>query len=177
MGIFVQGIGRDEMIRIVELERHMIPEAKALVAKVFPEQDLTERLSFWAYKHQANFLMKMVLRLYGAMSVYKYWVALDENDRILGTTGLYSENDDFHEAIWLSWFCVDPEMRGQGIGKQLIEFSIEMARSYDKKYLRLYTSDDPNEAAAQVLYEKYGFKVFRSKKMRGYTLFYRERVL
>ena len=136
------------MVKIVELDNDMIPQAKALVAKVFTSQDFVEGISFWVYKHRANPLIKLAMKLYGAMSVYRYWVALNENGDIIGTTGLYSEKDDFHEAIWLSWFCVDPDVRGQGIGKQLIEFSIEMARSYGKKYLRLYTSDDPNEAAA-----------------------------
>ena len=165
------------MAQIIELERHMIPQAKALVARVFPYQGLTERLSFWAYKHHGSPLMKMLLKLYGGMDVYRYWVAVNENGDIVGTTGLYSENQDCHEALWLSWFCVAPEARGQGIGKQLIEFSIEKARGYNKKYLRLYTSDDPNEAAAQVLYEKYGFKVVGTKKKRRYTLLYREREL
>ena len=31
-------------------------------------------------------------------------------------------------AVWMSWYCVDPDMRGQGIGKMLIEFAIEKAR-------------------------------------------------
>ena len=165
------------MIRIVELDNAMIPEAKALVDKVFPEQDTVERLSFWVYKHRRNPLMKGMLKLSGSMSVYRYWVALNQEGKICGTTGLYSEKEDFHEAIWLSWFCVDPAARGQGIGKELIEFSIDKARGYGKKYLRLYTSDDPNEAAAQFLYEKYGFKVVGTDKKRTHTLIYRERVL
>jgi len=155
----------------------MIPHAKALVARVFPHQDLTERMSFWAYRYKDNPAAKVLLKLSGYTSLLKYWVALDENDKVCGTTGLYSEKNDFHEAIWLSWFCVDPDMRGRGIGKQLIEFSIETARGYKKKYLRLYTSDDPNEAAAQFLYEKYGFNIVRTEKKRGYTLMYRERAL
>ena len=165
------------MIRIVELEKARIPEARALVWRVFPWRDLTERLSFWVYKHYGNPVMKALLRLTGSMAVFRYWVALDEDGKICGTTGLYSEKEDFHEAIWLSWFCVDPAYRGRGIGAQLLEFSIEAARGYDKKYLRLYTSDDPGEAAAQFLYEKHGFRVVDTEKKRGYTLFYREREL
>ena len=160
------------MIRIVELEHDRIPEAKALVKRIFLWQDFTERMSFWVYKHHSNPIVRAMLG--GSMEVFRYWVALDENDKICGTTGLYSEKADFHEAIWLSWFCVDPDVRGKGIGKQLIEFSIETARGYGKKYLRLYTSDDPNEAAAQFLYEKYGFKLTRNEQKMGYVLFYRE---
>ena len=164
-------------ITIVPLEYDMIPQAKALVARVFKHQDLTERLSFWVYKHRDKSLMKTVLKMFGSMAVYQYWVALNQHREICGTTGLYSEKADLHEALWLSWFCVHPDMRGQGIGKQLIEFSIEEARRRNAKYLRLYTSDDPNEAAAQFLYEQYGFKITRTEKKLTHTIIYRERLL
>ena len=80
-------------------------------------------------------------------------------------------------GMYLEDIYIMPEYRGQGIGKQLIEFSIEAARGYGKKYLRLYTSTDPNEAAAQFLYEKYGFRVFRVERKYWGALLYRERVL
>ena len=164
-------------IKIVELEDSMIPEARALVAEVFPEQSCDERLSFWAHKHRRNPFMKMAFKLYGYMDFSKYWVALDADGKICGTTGLYSKKSDIHEAIWLSWFCVAPGMRGRGLGKRLLEFSVEEARRLNKKYLRLYTSDDPGEAEAQFLYEKYGFKMVKTEKERDYTIIYREKVL
>jgi len=164
-------------IRLVELDEALIPDAKALVNRVFPHQSFDERISFWVYRRRKSRAMKLLLRLYGSMDIYQYWVALDEGGNICGTTGIYSEKKDVHEAIWLSWFCVAPEMRGKGVGKLMLEFSIDKARALGKKYLRLYTSDDPNEAAAQGLYEKYGFKIISQKKKRGHTLFYREKAL
>jgi len=165
------------VIKIVELDDALIPQAEKLVNSVFREQDLEERLSFWVYKNRNKFWMKAALKLYGTMEYCKYWVAINEAGEIVGTTGLYSVKKDIHEAIWLSWFCVNPNCRGQGIGKQLIEFSIDMARSYGKKYLRLYTSDDPNEVEAQFLYEKYGFKETEREVYKAWTLIYREKVL
>lgn len=163
-------------IKITELDDKQIPRAKKLVDEVFKYQDFTERISFWVYKHRHKFWIKFLSWWYGALSL-EYWVAVDENGTICGTTGLYSMKKDFDEAIWLSWFCVAPTRRGQGIGKRLIEFSIEEARRRGKKYLRLYTSDDSNEAEAQFLYEKYGFVKTGEEKHDRWTLFYREKVL
>jgi len=94
--------------------------------------------------------------------------------RYCGITGLYTCPQDEDEADWLSWFCVDPAQRGQGIGGKLLAFSIEEARGRGKQFLRLYTSDDPNEAEAQGLYEKFGLRVVREEKVRTHTLIYRE---
>jgi len=164
-------------VRIVELNDTLIPQAKALVSRVFPEQSFDERISFWVYTRRRSKIMKFFLNIYGSMGIYQYWVALDENDKICGITGIYSVNRDVHDSIWLSWFCVDPEMRKKGIGRLLIEFSINIAKSLGKKYLRLYTSDDPNEKAAQGLYDKYDFKIVSEKKQGNCTIFYREKVL
>lgn len=163
-------------IKITELADEDIPQAKALVARVFPYQDFTERISFWAHRHRRNPVMRLILKIYG-MEVSQYWVAVDETGEICGTTGLYSEKDDISEALWLSWFCVAPEKRGLGIGKMLLEFSIKTAKDQNKKYLRLYTSDDPGEAAAQPLYEKYGFKITKKEKAKDHVLIYREKNL
>jgi ribosomal protein S18 acetylase RimI-like enzyme len=65
----------------------------------------------------------------------------------------------------VSWFCVDPETRGQGIGKSLLAHLIGVVRSRGYKYLRLYTGSDPDEAAAQLLYESRGLRETRRKPL------------
>ena len=164
-------------VSIQELNGDLIPKAKKLVDSIFPHQSFDERISFFVYKHRANPLVRLATKLYGGMEVFKKWVAIDENGDICGTTGVYSERRDSHEALWLSWFCVAPNKRGMGIGKQLIEFSIDVARNHGVKYLRLYTSDDPIEMDAQILYEKYDFKKIHIEQKSGYVQFYREKLL
>ena len=165
------------MIEIKEVDELWFEKAKALVFGVFKYMDFPERMSFWIYKNQGNACVKMLMKLCGYTSAMKYWVAVDENEDVCGITGLYGNKSDKDEALWLSWFCVNPKHRGRGIGKQLIEFSIEEAKKHRKKYLRLYTSDDANEADAQFLYEQYGFKIFKREEKAGYTLIYREKEL
>ena len=162
------------MIRIVEADASLLDKAEKLVAKVFPWRDLPERMSFWAYRRQNNPIVRMLMRRYDVSSLLNIWVAVSDNGDVCGTTGLYTCPSDEDEAVWLSWFCVDPDHRGQGIGKKLIEFSIARARECNKKFLRLYTSDDPIEVAAQGLYEKYGFKIVEEEKHASHTIMYRE---
>ena len=162
------------MVNIVELDESTLVKTEKLVSKVFPAMDIPEKLSFWAYKHRENRIVKILMKLCGVSSLLKFFAAIDENGEVRGTTGFYSYTKDDKEAIWLAWFCVDPEARGKGIGKQLIEYSIDEGRKYNKKYFRLYTSTDKNEAAAQHLYEKYGFKIKTQKKTLFYTKIIRE---
>ena len=162
------------MIKIVELDETLFGKAEKLVFKVFPSMDILEKLSFWAYKHRNNRFVKILMRISGVYSLIKYCAAITENGEVCGTTGFYSYTKDKHEAVWLAWFCVDPKFRGKGIGKKLIEYSIDEARKYNKKFFRLYTSTDPNEASAQNLYEKYDFRIKRQKKTLAYTKIIRE---
>ena len=165
------------MFNIVELDAALLPKAKKLVKSVFKSMDIREKLSFWFYKNQKNWLIKPALKLCGYTKPMRYWVAVNEHGEVCGITGLYNESKDDDDTIWLCWFCVDPKYRGQGLGRKLLEFSEEKARSYGKKYLRLYTSDDPSEADAQFLYEGCGFKITKIENYPGYIIMYREKVL
>ena len=84
---------------------------------------------------------------------------------------------DATEAVWVAWFCVDPKARGRGIGQALIDHTVSRARNAGFNRIRLYTSTDPNEAAAQRLYEKNGFKEIRRKKGMFTTTIFREKTL
>jgi GNAT superfamily N-acetyltransferase len=110
----------------------------------------------------------------------RYWVAIDPNTGVvIGTTGLYKTPRDYDDAYWVGWMCVTPQRRGQGVGKDLLEFTIAMARSQGKRWLRLYTSTDPIEKVAQVLYERYGLReVCRIPSRHSrYPLIFREKAL
>jgi GNAT superfamily N-acetyltransferase len=68
----------------------------------------------------------------------------------------------FRPAIWsnalecyLAELYVIPDRRGQGIGRALMEASIELARSVGAETMELGTGED--DVAARSLYEKLGF--------------------
>lgn len=94
----------------------------------------------------------------------RYFLAVDKENRVLGTTGLYQTAKDQGEALWVGWMSVRPAFRGKGIGQKLVDFSVDEAKKQNVDYLRLYTSTYKGERAAQPLYEKAGFKVVGEMK-------------
>ncbi len=162
------------MIRITPVSENTFHDAKKLVQRVFRFQSPAERFFFLAFSKRDNPVIRSLTRLFGVNDIINFWVALSEKKDILGTTGLYRYNKDKYEALWLAWFCVAPEARGKGIGKTLLAFSIREARKAGVRYLRLYTSDDPNERDAQFLYEKFGLKETERQRKLFYTKIYRE---
>lgn len=81
-----------------------------------------------------------------------YWVAVDENDRVVGGTGIGALVDGVCELQKM--YCL-PHVRGTGLAQRLMSEALEYAvRYYDYCYLE--TLD--NMAAAQRFYEKNGFE-------------------
>lgn len=149
-------------IKIQPVSAQTLAETIALVKKIFPY----ESQSFISDTITAGLDGDQPHTFEGIMSPYlHYWVAADNaRGRVVGITGLYTTELDESEAVWISWFCVDPEYRRQGIGKQLMEFSIKTAETMNKPWLRVYTSNHPNELNSHLLYAKYGFQPFQPKK-------------
>jgi len=110
----------------------------------------------------------------------QYWIATLRG-RIVGVTGLYRTVDDNPDVRWLGWFCLDdsPEVRGQGFGDELIQFTIDQARREGTKILRIETSDVPEEQIAQKVYEKAGFRIASTEPhpSHGHNWIIRERNL
>jgi GNAT superfamily N-acetyltransferase len=165
-------------MRIEHLEDEQLPAARRLVWRVFRWQTIAERFSFWAIANRRFRLVRRLMAWHGVADFLDLWVAIDgETGALVGTTGLYVCTHDAEEAVWLAWFCVAPEARRRGIGSRLLDFSIDQARRTGRQYLRLYTSNRRNEAAAQILYESRGLKIVRKKRRLFYTTIYRELAL
>jgi ribosomal protein S18 acetylase RimI-like enzyme len=87
----------------------------------------------------------------------------------------------FRGAIWmealecyLAELYVVPERRGQGIGRALMQASMEVAREQGAAYMDLGTSED--DVAARALYESLGFSN-REGRQDGPVNYYYERQL
>jgi len=162
---------------VKQLDAATLPQARALVNRVFPSQGVSERLSFLVIAHRQSWWASVLMRLFGVSAMLDFFVAVDDKGDVIGTSGLYSYVKDEHEAAWAAWFCVAPESRRMGVGSALLDHTIEQARTRGLKYLRLYTSEDPNERAAQALYEKKGLKTISRTKRLFWTRIVREKPL
>ena len=83
----------------------------------------------------------------------KYWVAIDENDKLVGGVGIGKLEGVEGVCELQKMYCV-PEARGTGVAHKLMEIALIYAKKY---YSRCYLETLENMVAAQKLYEKYGF--------------------
>ena len=84
----------------------------------------------------------------------KYWVAVDENGKVVGGTGLGEVEGADGVCELQKMYCL-PEARGTGIAQRLMETALEFAKKY---YKQCYLETLENMTAARKFYEKYGFK-------------------
>lgn len=80
------------------------------------------------------------------------YIAL-ENERVVGTAGLWKENDREYELVKMT---VDPAFQGRGISKLLLDRCLQEAKNRNAKKLFLFSSS--KLGIALKLYEKYGFQ-------------------
>lgn len=162
-------------MKIVTCSGEYLEKAERLVRSVFRWMTPLERLSFIAIKHPESLAGRLLMFLGGIKDKVAFDVCIDEQENVLGTTGLYRYRRDADEAVWVAWFCVDTEARGRGIGQKLIDHTVAVAQAAGFDRIRLYTSTDPNEEAAQRLYDKNGFREVRRKKGLFTTTIFREK--
>ncbi len=83
-----------------------------------------------------------------------YWIA-EENEKIIGGCGIYATPELPDGCAELVKLYLLPEQRGKGIGKMLMDRSIESAK--DMGYNKLYLESMPELKKAIGIYEKAGF--------------------
>jgi len=177
---------RNITFHIEPLSKLTMKDAIRLLKKVFPKQALYERADValraslaLEKKGVKNLLSKLILRAV-KISEVRYWIVINESsDKVIGITGLYCQKKDQNEADWGGWMCVDPAYRKYGIAFRIGDFTLAKARARGKKYLRLYTSTDPNEATANLWFDRKGFRIIKREPLKGTNLelLYREKEL
>jgi len=91
----------------------------------------------------------------------KYYVSYTHDKKVAGLIGLYEEISDAKDMCWIGWFCVDKRYRGFQIGKNLLDFIIEKAKSINKTMIHLYTYDADEFQKAKEIYLSYGFEQYK----------------
>lgn len=84
----------------------------------------------------------------------KYWVATDENNKIVGGVGIGKLEGLDSICEIQKMYCL-PETRGMGLSHKLMEIALDYAKKYYKK---CYLETLKNMVAAQRFYKKYGFE-------------------
>lgn len=84
-----------------------------------------------------------------------YYVAEDENGKIMGGGGIFPTEGLPSDTCELVRMYLLPEARGIGLGKRLLEKCLNTARDYG--FRRIYLESMPELKMALKMYEKFGF--------------------
>ena len=89
-----------------------------------------------------------------------------EQGRVVATAALHytTSTAEGGKSAWFEDLCVLPEMRGKGIGPALLGFVLDAAKR--RGVLRVTLLTDGDNARAQALYRKLGFKPSSMLMMR-----------
>jgi len=126
--------------RIVEMKPHHLPYVVAIERKSFSQP--------WSY---SLFLTELSNR------VASYFLGLCEN-RVAGYIGLWVVWEGAH----VTTFAVHPHFRSRGLGKKLLQFSLDYARLKGCQEVLLEVR--LSNTKAQELYRQFGFKLERVRK-------------
>jgi len=80
------------------------------------------------------------------------------DDSIVGVVGFCFDKYCSPDILWLNWFYVHPNYRRRGIGRDLLKYVLDEARSLGVRKMYLDTSSDISYAPAVALYERFGFR-------------------
>ncbi|PTY02144.1 hypothetical protein DB347_24800 [Opitutaceae bacterium EW11] len=134
------------------LTKEELPEAQALAASLFPWEDEHQDALVAAVSHgqSGGFLAAR------GLSEVRAWAAKEE-ERVIGLLSLYDYGQTPDET-WLAWYGVSTEVRGRGLGCQLLDWVIATAKRERKAVLRLWTTVEEEYAVALRLYAQRGFR-------------------
>lgn len=124
-------------LRFEEISKNNIKVAARLQYEIFPNSS-----AYSVYKSKITG---------GRKDLYIGYIAYME-DIPVGVTGIY-EIPEYSDTVWLSWIGIKKAYRKLGYGKQILDYTIEMAKALNKKYLRLYTFEIWN-SEAQAFYKR-----------------------
>ena len=84
----------------------------------------------------------------------EFWVVEDATGRVVGTCGIWPDRVHLGRCE-LRKMYLSPELRGRGMGRQLMELALEHARAAGFRTIELETNHAMEAAIA--LYQSYGF--------------------
>jgi len=147
-----------QITQIKELNHNNLEEAKNLRNRTFNYIKKIEQDTLDASLDRKNYI-----KCYknNEINFMKYYVLENNDNKIIGLTGIYNEIEDEDDMCWIGWFCIDNNYRNLGLGKKLLDFSINKAKELNNKFLHLYTYDSKEFEAAINIYKKYGFVQYK----------------
>lgn len=144
--------------RLEELSERTLDPALAFLAEVFPPDVEEFRGELVEGLRDPEFCRRQGLHR------VRRFVLLD-GDAVIGTTGYYATTP---ELAWLSWFAVREDLRGQGIGEQMLDATIEIVRQDGFHDMHIWTNLH-NDGAVD-FYQRAGFRPYEIANKDDYRI-------
>lgn len=93
----------------------------------------------------------------------RHFVLVDESGLICGTCSVRSLENA--RRMHVSQIAIAPTLRGRGLGRELLDLIVTLARSADAEKLTLFVYEDNVEARR--LYERYGFVISANQPVKA----------
>ena len=91
-----------------------------------------------------------------------FWLAIDENDRVIGCIGIKPETEDQAEIKRL---FILPNLKRQGIGTQLLNTLEQYAKEQKIKKLKIHLGDIKYYHESRYFYRSKGFVEYKPRYM------------
>ncbi len=91
-----------------------------------------------------------------------FWIAIDENNRVIGSIGYNSLND---EEVALHRLFVKYNLKNQGIGTSLLQTAEEHIKSLNKKKIIVHLGNKEQFFESWHFYPKHGYVEFKPNYM------------
>jgi ribosomal protein S18 acetylase RimI-like enzyme len=104
-----------------------------------------------------TFIFYFLCKAHDINNLFHYFVARKDKE-IVGVTGMVHYLWGAPDAVRLAWFAVLPEYQKQGIGRWLMDKTVEMSKKLGFCQLLAETYSDDRFARARRFYERYGFE-------------------
>lgn len=92
-----------------------------------------------------------------------FWLAIDENDRVIGSCGYLPESDG--KTVWLHRLFVKAELKRQGIGTALLNTAEKYAREHGAEEIHVHLGGK-GFFESREFYPKHGFVQYEPDYMK-----------
>ena len=94
-----------------------------------------------------------------------FWLALDENDRVIGSVGYRSINGT--DEVWLHRLFVKYNHKHEGIGTQLLQTAEAYIKQRGKKTIKIHLGTSREQwFESYAFYPKYGYQEYGKQYMK-----------
>ena len=91
-----------------------------------------------------------------------FWLAIDDNDRVIGSIGYNSIKDT--DEVWLHRLFVKYNLKRQGIGSALLETAEQYLRKQEKKIAKVHLGGN-DWVESWTFYPKHGYVEYQERHM------------